>query len=411
MKPSASIEAQIKARQSITTPMIIVFALRNLLYRKLRNSLTILGVVIGVGSIVLLLSLGLGLRNLVTKQVVGSKSVKTIDVVSQKSEIVPIDQRKIDQIKAISQVSQVAWTYSSPGTISYNDSNTGVAVFAANQGYIDLSSLKVSAGSVPMISREDEVVINSTVAKAIGFNDDKAAIGKSITVISDVKSADNKTTTINKKFTIRSVVESGKGAELFISDSIFRAARPSAYSQLKVVATGREHVESIRSQIESLGLNTTSPLDTLKQIDQVFSIFNIILVGFGGIGMIIAILGMLNTLTISLLERTKEIALLMTMGARGYDINRMFIIEAILISLIGGVLGILAAGTIGMVVDQYYRYNAATRGVNISVSFFSMPLALIAGALVFIVLVGVAVVIYPAFRASRINPVNILRRE
>ncbi len=410
MKRSFNVKAELASRKPIKLKNLMIIALRNLSFRKLRNGLTIAGVVIGIGSVVMLLSLGLGLRDLVRKQVVGSKSIKTIDVVSSKSDVLPIDQRGLDQIKSIKHVIAVAQTYSSPGTVSYNDSNTGAAVFAASQSYLEASSLKVIAGDRLAFNSDSDVVVNTSVTKAIGLTD-KDAIGKNIKITTEIKKANSESSILDKNFTIRSVVETGTGTELFIADKLFARYNPASFAQLKVMVDDRAAVPEVRNQIEGLGLATNSPLDTLAQIDQVFRIFNFILVGFGGIGMLIAVLGMLNTLTISLLERTKEIGLLITMGARPPDINRLFLIEAMLLSLIGGVIGVAGAWALGLIVNQYYGHLAASRGVNMPIGFFSMPLYLVAGALVFIALVGVAVVFYPARRASRINPVDVLRHE
>lgn len=410
MKRSFDIRRELAARRSVKMESLLIIAWRNLAFRKLRNGLTITGVVIGIGSVVMLLSLGLGLRNLVTSQVVGSKSIKTIDVVSAKSDVLPIDQRSHDQIKSIKHVVTLARTYSSPGSVSYNDSNTGVAVFAASQSYLETSSLKINAGDKLAFNNDDDVIINTTVAKAIGLSD-KDAIGKTIKITTEIKKKDNQVATLDKNFTIRSVVESGPGTELFINEKLFARQNPVSLAQLKVVVDERENVSAVREQIEGLGFSTNSPLDTLAQIDQVFRIFNLILVGFGGIGMIIAVLGMLNTLTISLLERTKEIGLLITMGARPPDINRLFMIEAVLLSLIGGVIGVFGAWLLGLIVNLYLTHMAGTRGVSLTIRFFAMPLYLVLGALIFIVLVGMAVVFYPARRASRINPVEVLRHD
>lgn len=411
MNRSFDVKAELAARKPIKLKNLLIIALRNLVFRKLRNGLTITGVVIGIGSVVMLLSLGLGLRNLVTSQVVGSKSIKTIDVVSSKSDVLPIDQHSYDQIKSIKHVTLLAHTYSSPGTVSFNDSNTGAAVFAADQNYLEISSLKLQAGDALVFKQENDVIVNTSVVKAIGLAEAKAAIGKSIKITTEIKKAKGEMVSLEKSFTIRSVVESGPGTELFISDKLFGRHNPASYAQVKVVADDRDNVAGVREQIEGLGFNTNSPLDTLAQIDQVFQIFNIILVGFGGIGMVIAVLGMINTLTISLLERTKEIGLLITMGARPNDISRLFVVEAVMLSLIGGIIGVCGAGLLGTLINQYYSHMAASRGVNMPIGFFSMPFYLVIGALVFITLVGIAVVFYPARRASRINPVEVLRHD
>src|SRR5206468_3453072 len=106
-----------------------------------------------------------------------------------------------------------------------------------------------------------------------------------------------------------------------------------------------------RKQIESMGFLTTSPIDTIEQINQMFKFFNVLLAGFGAIGMIVAVLGMFNTLTISLLERTKEVGLMITLGGRNRDMRKLFIFEAVLLSVAGAVIGIVSAIILGQIIN------------------------------------------------------------
>ena len=170
-------------------------------------------------------------------------------------------------------------------------------------------------------------------------------------------------------------------------------------------------VESLRKQIESLGFETASPVDTLDQINQVFKFFTIILGGFGAIGMVVSVLGMFNTLTISLLERTQEIGLMMAMGSRNRDMRRLFIIEAFLLSVVGAAAGITLAVIGGKGVNLIMNSFAHGRGVTGDFELFSTPLWLMGALLVFMVIVGMLVVFFPSRRAAHINPLDALRRE
>jgi len=397
-------------RKPVKTRVLLRLALRNLSYKKLRTSLTVAGVVIGIGAMVFLLSLGFGMRDLVSKQVIGNSSVKTIDVTSPKSSVLVIDQTALNQIKSIRNVTSVATTYSFVGDMNYQNSNTTLAVFAASKEYLELSKLRLQAGELSMLDG-NEAYINTTAIKAIGFSDPSKAIGQTVRVKSEIENVQGQKKIFDQLLKVKAVVQTSRGSEVMISDELTRPYHPKAYSQLKVVATERSAVPEIRKQIEALGFSTASPLDTISQINEVFRFFNIILVAFGGIGMIIAILGMFNTLTISLLERTGEIALLLSAGARSKDITVLFVFEALALSLIGGVVGITGAGLLGVVIDQIFNQLAISRGVAGQFSFFSMPLSLIFGALIFICAVGLLVVLYPAYRAAHIDPIEVLHHD
>jgi ABC-type antimicrobial peptide transport system permease subunit len=167
----------------------------------------------------------------------------------------------------------------------------------------------------------------------------------------------------------------------------------------------------VRQLIEGLGFTTSSPLDTLSQINTIFDIFTFVVIGFGGIGMVIAILGMFNTLTISLLERTREIGLMITMGARKADVQRLLVIEALLLSVVGCFGGIFSAWFIGQVINVFLTHFANSKGVPGAIHAFSVTPMLVLVTILLTIVVGFLVAFYPSRRAGRINPFEVLRNR
>ena len=127
--------------------------------------------------------------------------------------------------------------------------------------------------------------------------------------------------------------------------------------------------------------------------------------------MIIAILGMFNTLTISLLERTREIGLMIALGGRPIDMRKIFIFEALMLSILGSLIGVMGAIILSWLVNLILNILASQRGVEQSFSVFSNNPFLIIGVIIFMIVVGLSVVILPAIRAQKINPIDALRRE
>lgn len=399
--------------QAVRPSVLVRIAFKNLFFKRLRTSLTILGVVIGIGSIVFLLSLGSGLQKLVASQVVGSTSIKTIDVTTPKAKSVKLDPDHLARFKSLSGVDQVARVYYSSGKVSLGQSRTDAVVYGADQSYANLSSFKVVAGGVNNLESTSGVVVNASLLKAIGVGNQAGAVKKSVDVIITIPAATEgaKDTTVTKTFIIGGVVETGAGAEIYVPASVFEGQGVTAATQAKLLVADRTQVAAVRKQVENQGFNTASPIDTIDQINQIFNLLNIVLVGFGGIGMVIAILGMFNTLTISLLERTKEFGLMISLGARTRDVRRLFVAEALTLSIMGGIFGILAAFILGAVTNLVVNSFAHGRGVTDTVSLFAISPQLMVATLAFVSVLGYIVVLYPAHKAAHTNPVDSMRRD
>jgi putative ABC transport system permease protein len=397
--------------RAIKTGTIFHIAWKNLTSKKLRSFLTVFGVVIGITAIFFLLSFGLGIQSLVTREVVGDNSLKAIDVNSPNSKILKLDEAAINTIRQFPHVIRVGVQYTFPGILSVDGGEIDSVVYGINKDYQDLSSLDIVEGR--LLNEEDtqSLIVNKSALKSVGIEENESGLGKEIELAIPLEDTGANQNSISGKFKVVGVIESGSGGEVFISSSLFDVAGVDVYDQAKVVIDEVENVETARKQIESLGFQTASLTDTLTEINKVFKFFNLILISFGSIGMIVAVLGMFNTLTISLLERTREIGLMMALGARRSDMRKLFIFEAVLLSFTGAVFGILFAILGGKLVNLYINNGAKGRGVTQSFDLFSYPLWAIGAIVGFTLLVGLLVVYFPARRAERINPIDALRRE
>lgn len=412
MEKSDVVTKMLRKRRRINIKILLHVAWKNLVSKKLRTFLTVFGITIGIGAIFFLLSFGIGVRNLVTEEIIGNQSIKSIDITSPNSKVVKLTSSMKEKIKNLPHVQTIGSSFSFPGSLKINNSEIDSVVYGYDKNYQDLANLNFVKGRGMSDNDAKVAVINHSVIKAIGGDEKTNLINKKISLLIPLK---DKTTSevkeIEDTYTIVGIVDSGSGSEVFIPNYIFENAGVTSYSQMKLVVDHTENVLPLRKQIESLGLLTTSPADTVDQINQIFKVFNYVLFGFGAIGMIVAVLGMFNTLTVSLLERTKEIGLMMALGARNRDVKRLFIFEAILLSLVGSIFGIVLAVGGGAIVNVILYRFASQRGVNESFDLFATPVWLIVGLVLFMILVGLSVVFLPARRAAKINPIDALRRE
>jgi putative ABC transport system permease protein len=396
---------------SVIKPQILAsIAMKNLLAKRLRTALTITGIVIGVGAVVFLVSLALGLHAVVNKQVIGSKSVSTIDVTSPNANTVLLNDANVNKISQFANVVAAAPAYILAGQISYQGSQANTVVYGTNNQYMALSGIKSTAGSIDLTTSRSAVV-NTALLNLIGQTSAKAAINQKLVVQTTVNTSKGTQKKVVVNLTISGVVNTSSGATVYTAGQVFANAGATRYGQLKVLANNRKDVPVIRQRIEGLGLSTASPLDTLSQINTIFTIFGFVVAGFGGIGMVIAILGMFNTLTISMIERTREIGLMITLGGRKADVQRLLTFEALILSLSGGLVGICGAWLLGQTINLVLTHYATHNGVEGTIHAFSITPLLILGTLIMTVAAGLLVSLYPARRATRINPVIALKHE
>lgn len=398
-----------KNRKAISFLILVEIAWSNLVHKKLRTFLTVFGVTIGIGAIFLLLSFGIGLQRLVTNQVVGNQSIKSVDVTTPNSKIIKLNQEVLTKMKNLPHVVQIGSVYNYAGSLKVKGSEIDTIVYGVDRSYQQMSNLSVVNGRLLKPDDSKAIVISTSSLKQIGMENDKAVIGKTISLRIPLHTEGKND--IQHDFTIVGVIDAKGSNEVYIPSGIISAAGIDVLSQVKIEVDDIKNVKPLRSQVESLGFQTTSPVDTVTEINQIFKFFNIILAGFGAIGMIVAVLGMFNTLTISLLERTREIGLMMALGGRNRDIRLLFIFEAVLLSIVGALIGIISAAVIGQIINGIMNALARSRGVSQGFQIFALPWWLVLGTLSFMVLVGLIVVFLPARRASRISPIDALRRE
>lgn len=406
-KPPVPVKKQYRA---VSPRVLLYVAWQNISSKKLRSSLTVIGIIIGVGAISFLLSFGLGLRNLVTNEILGNASVKSVDITNPNSNIVKLDDKQVTRIKQLGHIIDTGASFSFPSSVTLNSSEIDAVTFGVDESYQRILNLQVVEGRNIDKADSKVAVINTATLQSMAAGSAREILDKELQLRIPIRE-DGETRLLEEKVRVIGVVESGAGSEIYVPNFIFENAKLTDYSQVKVLIDKPENVNAVRQQVESFGLETASPIDTITEINQVFRFFNFILVGFGAIGMIVAILGMFNTLTISLLERTREIGLMVALGARHRDVRLLFIVEALLLSAIGAIGGIIGAASFGIFTNIFMVSMARSRGVVDSFVLFSYPWWLIVGLIAGMLIVGFIVAYLPARRAENINPIDALRKE
>lgn len=458
---------------------IISLSYRNMKMKKSRVAITVGGMILGIGTIVLLVSIGYGLQELVTNRVTNLEEVKQVNVTTQIGSNLKLNSKVVSNIKEMSDAQFVIPIIESIGKIELNGSQIDTAVIGVQSSYFDKSSIKPVTGTsfvndeldtlnkskvipskkttdsntpvttpsvqgvedqkastnldwvevpseIEVIKQEEEVqyilggdtkrevVVNRAALRVLGLAED-SSLGKKInvqliTTQGQVDDLGTKNISEQTSYKIVGVTPDDKTPVIYIPIVDLKSLGVSNYSQLKVGAVTDKALVELRKKIESIGFNTASVADTINQINTLFGTIRFILGIFGSIALAVAALGLFNTLTVSLLERTREIGLMKAMGMRSYEIERVFLTESMIVGLFGGLIGLIVGFAIGKFIGLVLTLVSLDKGLGfIDVAFIPADFVFI--VLILSLFVGVITGIYPARRAKKISALNALRYE
>lgn len=182
------------------------------------------------------------------------------------------------------------------------------------------------------------------------------------------------------------------------------------YSTLSVRVKNANLVQSVQDAIKKMGFNTFSILDATQSLRRFFAVLDVFLGIFGSLALAVASLGIVNTLVMAILERRHEIGVMKAIGASDGDVKKLFFAEAGVMGSLGGGLGVAIGWAIGRAINfgtDIYLHSQDLPSENI----WSVPWWLVAGAIIFSILVSMLSGLYPAARAAKLDPVKALRYE
>ncbi|GIW60411.1 MAG: hypothetical protein KatS3mg087_1477 [Patescibacteria group bacterium] len=266
--------------------------------------------------------------------------------------------------------------------------------------------------SIPAEAQK-EAVVNSAFLKVLGFKDENP-VGKefdvSFIVTGDYLDSQEKVESDFTSYKIVGVVPGDESPFFYVPLKDVVHLGVKNYSQTKVVSVSKEKLPEIREKIESLGFITASVADTVAQINSLFGTVRLILALLGGVALGVASLGMFNTLTISLLERTREVGLMKAMGMTADEVKRLFLTESMLMGYLGGMIGLGIGFIAGKIVSLLLSVLGFAKGAGfIDVSF--IPGSFLVLIFILSLVVGLITGIYPSKRATKISALDALRYE
>ena len=439
-------------------------ALRNLGQAKLRTSLTTLGVSIGIASLAGMVSLGVGLEDQLVGRFAKSGMFDAINVmpgsvgpitfgpggrgrggrrgfgrnaaaVQSPENARELTDESLAELAALPEVKEVYPNLRVPVEIKYNnDAEFSIAagVPASANGIGAFQAIPY--GRFFTSDTEAACMLSLDFAKRMKEADPKSLVGQELTLNYAV-SAGGSIQRADIKCPIVGIVERetgpfggaggvsplmipiGKAKEIFAGSPATAQAllrdptkTSRAYASVVVKVKSSQSTQDVEDQIKKMGFSAFSLNDALQGAKRGFIILDIVLSLIGSIALAVSALGIINTMVMSILERTREIGIMKAIGGSNGDIRRIFLIEASAIGFFGGVAGVGLGWLVGRVINLganiYIRQQGGDPG-----NLFSLPFWLIGSAIGFSIAISLLAGMYPAARAARLDPIQALRHD
>ena len=381
--------------------------------RALRTGLTILGVSVGIGTIVFLVSLGYGLQTILLEKITTSESLLSLDVFPPDSDVGTLNKETIQGFKAMPDVEEVVPIAVYPVQLTSGKTTTDATGNITNAPYFRLSGLTVQSGSLFDENDSQSIVISATIAELFEWKPEEA-VGKHITV--SVFYPDPATSGPGRKakeleakkedIVIKGVIP-GETPIVYIPQKLYSNVAINDYAQAKVRVKNADTLDGVRVAIIDQGFSVSALTDVVDQANKIFNALQIVLAVFGTAALLVSAIGMFNTMTIAFLERTQEIGIMRALGASRSDMFSLFLVESGLMGFLGGACGVLIGFLSQIIINGGVRLLANSLGGR-PVDLFRTPLWFIVTIICFSTSVGFITGIVPGRRASKLNPLRAL---
>lgn len=393
-----------------------------LMSNKVRSGLTILGIVIGIGSVIAMISIGQGSKNSIESSIesLGSNLIlvtpgaKKVSGVSQgRGAVQTLTQDDAEAIKEnIDLVKDLDTEVSSRYQVVAKGTNTNTQVMGTTSSYPSIRNVEIEEGefiTAQNVSSTARVaVIGPSVRDDLFGEDATNVVGQTIRInkinfkiigITKEKGSNGFSSQDDMIFVPITTAQKVLMGVKYISTIAIQATDKNSMTQLEEEITSLLLERHKISDSSSADFSITNQADILETASSVTGTFTTLLGSIAAISLLVGGIGIMNMMLTTVTERTREIGLRKAIGAKRSDINRQFLMEAVSLTFLGGIFGIIFGWIASLLISKF-------GGVSTSISFSSVLLAF--GVSAFI---GVAFGYYPANRASKLSPIEALRYE
>lgn len=385
-----------------------------------RTRLTVLAVSFSIGFMVLLISLGAGLRELSIQRIATVSELARITVMADLGKSAVLTEQTIRRLQNIPGVTMIYPQIIVPGKAEYNDAIGNKTIIEGSvigiqpDDFATKQFLTKIGKSFTQIA-DDEIIITEDALKAFSDMSGDHMIGETIQlsvsfpeILFPSLIEDNTT----RPYRVAGIVETAdETLQIYLPLERIASWTNGQYTRVAIEAAQTSQLAEISKRIESMGFKVTSLSGLVQNIDQVFLLAQLILGLFGSVALFVASIGLINTMTIALLERTREIGIMKAVGASNGDVRKLFLVESAMIGFWGGIWGIVGGVLIGEGLNMIARRILELTGTTDVERLFVAPVEFLIIIFALAILLSVLAGIYPAHQAARLNTAEALRYD
>ena len=407
----------------------LAIAIRSLLANKLRSALTMLGIIIGVGAVITLMSVGRGAQAHITStfEKMGTNVLYVMSTSSEEGGMMAVqygqmtpnltleDAKALERIDSVTAVASVNENY---GEVTAGGESKTAIIHGATPEYQEVYKYSIASGQFfsnrDIALRNTVVVLGSGVASDLFGDDDP--VGQTVKIK-------------GKRFTVIGVLAPKGGAIMGVSlDDVVvtpittfqtrlftqqTSRGENAVQQIALTVASADAIDDVRGEVEDIlrrrhriaadekdDFTVVSMEQMLGQLQQVLGIFTIVLGAIASVSLLVGGIGIMNIMLVSVTERTREIGIRKAVGAKRRDILVQFLLEAAVLSLLGGGIGIVGGWMLSLLISLINIGGITLHSV--------VSLDIVVLAVTVSVFIGLASGVYPAMRAARLNPIDAL---
>lgn len=403
-------------------------AIRAIAANKMRSFLTALGIIIGIAAVITMLAIGQGSKASIKANIaeMGSNMIMISPgadmrggVRQDASSMETLKQADYQSIKdECNYISAISPTVNSSGQWIYGNNNTQSSIYGVNQDYLSIRQLKVADGEMftdtDIKAASKVCILGQTVVDYL-FPDGSDPIGKVVRfnsipfrVIGVLKKKGYNSicmdqddlvlapyTTVMKRIMAQTYLGG------IVCSAITEEASQPAQDQITEILRRNHKLKDATDTTEADedDFNIRSQEEISSMMNSTMSTITILLGSVAGISLLVGGIGIMNIMYVSVTERTREIGLRMSVGARGIDILNQFLIEAILLSVTGGIIGVILGVSLSLSLNYFFHIATQIEPWSIIMSFAVCTFT------------GVFFGWYPAKKAARLDPIEAIRYE